>query len=296
MSRQLVGLAALVVFTMCKKDEAPAPSASAAPTPASSAVTAASPSVVAAPAAAPPAPPAAAGDRLPSDTIPASGGGLRVTPIQHATFLLEVDGRAIYFDPVHGAHYEGLPKANVILITDIHGDHMDVAGIQAVRQATTTVVAPPAVADALPKDLGRVEVMKNGDKKKIGAGAADGGGLEVEAVPMYNLVRGPDAGLRFHDKGRGNGYVVTAGGKRLYVSGDTECIPEMKALKDIDVAFVCMNLPYTMPPSEAAECVNAFKPKIVYPYHYRQADLDAFTKAVAPTSGVEVRRRDWYPK
>ena len=110
---------------------------------------------------------------------------------------------------------------------------------------------------------------------------------------MYNLQRGPSPGQLFHDKGRGNGYVVTLGGKRLYIAGDTECTPEMKALKDIDVAFVPMNLPYTMPPSEAAECVKAFKPKIVYPYHYRGQNLDEFASALKG-SGVDVRIRDWY--
>ena len=128
--------------------------------------------------------------------------------------------------------------------------------------------------------------MKNGDTKDID-------GVAIEAVPMYNLRRGPAAGQLFHDKGRGNGYIVTLGGKRLYFAGDTECIPEMKELKNIDVAFVPMNLPYTMPPSEAAECVKAFKPAIVYPYHYRGQNLDEFASALKGT-GVDVRIRDWY--
>ena len=110
---------------------------------------------------------------------------------------------------------------------------------------------------------------------------------------MYNLQRGPAAGQLFHDKGRGNGYIVTLGGKRIYIAGDTECTPEMKALKNIDVAFVPMNLPYTMPPSEAADCVKAFKPKIVYPYHYRGQNLDEFANALKGT-GIDVRIRDWY--
>jgi L-ascorbate metabolism protein UlaG (beta-lactamase superfamily) len=112
---------------------------------------------------------------------------------------------------------------------------------------------------------------------------------------MYNLKRGPSAGKLFHDKGRGNGYILTYGGKRFYFSGDTEGIPEMRALKNIDVAFVCMNLPYTMPPDEAAEAVRAFHPKIVYPYHYRGSDLSVFEKALAG-SGIEVRILDWYYK
>ncbi len=119
-------------------------------------------------------------------------------------------------------------------------------------------------------------------------------GVTVEAVPMYNLQRGPQPGQLFHTKGRGNGYVVTVGGKRLYFAGDTECTPEMKALKNIDAAFVPMNLPYTMPPAEAAECVAAFQPKIVYPYHYRGSNVEEFTAALKG-KGVEVRALNWYP-
>ena len=120
-------------------------------------------------------------------------------------------------------------------------------------------------------------------------------GVALEAVPMYNLVRGPSAGQFFHTKGRGNGYIVTLGGTRIYLAGDTECTPEMKALKNIDVAFVPMNLPYTMTPAEAAACVATFKPGIVYPYHYRGSNLQEFKDALAGT-GIEVRIRDWYAK
>ena len=117
----------------------------------------------------------------------------------------------------------------------------------------------------------------------------------IEAIPAYNLTRGPAPGKLFHDKGRGNGYVLTYGGKRFYFSGDTEGVPEMRALKNIDVAFVCMNLPYTMPPDEAAEAVKSFHPKIVIPYHYRGSDLSVFQKRLEGT-GIEVRLLDWYPK
>jgi L-ascorbate metabolism protein UlaG (beta-lactamase superfamily) len=129
-------------------------------------------------------------------------------------------------------------------------------------------------------------VIRNGDKKTFGK-------WEIEAIPAYNIQRGPAPGRLYHEKGRGNGYVLTYGGKRFYISGDTEGIPEMKALRDIDVAFVCMNLPYTMPPEEAAEAIRAFKPKVVYPYHYRNSDLTVLEKALAGT-GIEVRLRDWY--
>src|SRR4029077_17853895 len=124
---------------------------------------------------------------------------------------------------------------------------------------------------------------KNGDKKEVA-------GISIEAIPMYNMVRCPKPGTFFHDKGRGNGYVLTLGDKRIYIAGDTECTPEMKALKDIDVAFVPMNLPYTMPPNEAADCGKAFKPKAVYPYHYMGSDLKQF-QAALNGSGVDVRIR-----
>ena len=176
-----------------------------------------------------------------------------------------------------------LSKADLIIVTDVHGDHQDRDKIDLLKKAGTIVVAPRAVASTITE----AQVINNGEKKTIA-------GVEIEAVPMYNLQRGPAAGQLYHDKGRGNGYILTLGGKRLYIAGDTECIPEMKALRNIDVAFVCMNLPYTMTPGEAAGCVNAFKPKIVYPYHYGQSNLQEFTSAVQGTPGVEVRLRKWY--
>jgi L-ascorbate metabolism protein UlaG (beta-lactamase superfamily) len=144
-------------------------------------------------------------------------------------------------------------------------------------------VAPAAVA----KTILEAQVIANGEKKKVGD-------FEVEAVPMYNLTRGPQPGAFFHTKGRGNGYILTLGGKRLYFSGDTEAIPEMRALKNIDIAFVCMNLPYTMTPEEAASAVKDFRPKVVYPYHYRGSDTKAFAAALAAEKGIEVRLREWY--
>lgn len=237
-----------------------------------------------APVAAPP-PSAAAGPR-PFDVIKAKSCDLRITPLHHATLLLQCGELAIYVDPVHDTSYAGLPKADMIFLTDIHGDHLDLPGIELVRQESTSIVAPPAVAEKLPPTLKSTTVLKNGDKQTVR-------GVAIEAIPMYNLVRGPKPGALFHDKGRGDGYVLTLGGERIYLSGDTECTPEMKALKSIDIAFVCMNLPYTMPPGEAAACVNAFRPKVVYPYHYRGSDLAELQKAVTG-SDVEVRIRDWY--
>jgi L-ascorbate metabolism protein UlaG (beta-lactamase superfamily) len=240
--------------------------------------------------------PTTAGSARPSDVLATSKGELQITPLHHATLLLRLGGRAIYFDPVHDISYEGLPKADVIFLTDIHPDHLDPGGLDDVRGPSTIYVVPPAVAAKMPTGITNLVVMKNGDTNTTKGFVVPAlPWLGIEAVPMYNLKRGPSAGALYHDKGRGNGYVLTIGDKRLYVSGDTECVPEMKALQSIDVAFVCMNLPYTMPPSEAAECVNAFKPKILYPFHYRDSKLDELTKAVPATSGVEIRLREWYP-
>jgi L-ascorbate metabolism protein UlaG (beta-lactamase superfamily) len=221
----------------------------------------------------------------PPDTIQAKGGPITIQPITHAALQLKYGNQVITVDPtMMGGDYNALPKADIVLITDIHGDHLDPGTIAKASKAGTTVVIPGA-ASAQVKDG---TVMANGEKKTIK-------GVEIEAVPMYNLQRGPAAGQLFHTKGRGNGYIVTLGDKRIYLAGDTECTPEMKALKNIDVAFVPMNLPYTMPPNEAAECVKAFKPKIVYPYHYMGSDLKVFENALKG-SGVEVRIRDWYAK
>jgi L-ascorbate metabolism protein UlaG (beta-lactamase superfamily) len=151
------------------------------------------------------------------------------------------------------------------------------------KKPGTVIVGPAAVVAT----IGETQTIRHSEKKTVQ-------GIEIEALPMYNLTRGPQQGSVFHEKGRGNGYVLTLGGKRLYLSGDTECIPEMKALRNIDIAFVCMNLPYTMPPGEAADCVKAFRPKIVYPYHFRGSKPEEFAGALQGTSGVEVRIRKWY--
>lgn len=219
----------------------------------------------------------AAGDR-----IETSAGTVTMTPVRHGTVMLDVAGKTWIVDPWSQADLSSLPKADVILITDIHGDHMDPEAIKQVRKSGTTIIAPKAVAETVTD----AKVISNGESMTVS-------GVEVEAVPMYNLERGPEAGKLYHDKGRGNGYVLNIGDKRIYFSGDTEVTPEMKALEDIDVAFVCMNLPYTMTPDEAAEGVKAFSPKVVYPYHYRDSDLSVFEKGLEG-SGVVVRVRKWY--
>jgi L-ascorbate metabolism protein UlaG (beta-lactamase superfamily) len=216
------------------------------------------------------------------DTLAATGGSITITPLNHATLELSFGGSVILVDPTPQAHYDGLPKPTLILVTDIHGDHMVPKTLAAQKTATTPVVTPAAVAKSVPD----ATVIANGETKTIA-------GVSIEAVPMYNLTRGPAAGQLFHDKGRGNGYILTLGGKRIYIAGDTECTPEMTALKNLDVAFVPMHLAYTMPPTEAAACVKAFSPKIVYPYHYRGSSPQEFHDALKGTP-IDVRIRDWY--
>jgi L-ascorbate metabolism protein UlaG (beta-lactamase superfamily) len=226
------------------------------------------------------------GGSLSGDKIPTQDGDLIVHPINHATFLMAWKGTTIYVDPVGGGkRFDGLPRPDLILVTDIHGDHLNAETLAAVAGAKTVLVTPSAVAEKLPENLRQqTTVLANGESKSI----LD---IKIEAVPMYNLTADR---LQYHSKGRGNGYVVTLGGKRVYISGDTEDIPEMRALRSIDVAFVCMNLPYTMTVEQAASAVREFKPKVVYPYHYRGSDLEKFKKLVGEDPAIEVRLRDWY--
>lgn len=222
------------------------------------------------------------------DVEKVKGGDLTIQPVNHATLVLSYHKKNIYVDPTGGADaFKGLGTPGIILITDIHGDHFDIKTIEAVNAPNTMLVVPQAVADKLPATMDKknVVVLNNGNSKQ--------GEVSIKAIPMYNLPEAPDA---FHTKGRGNGYVLTIGGKNIYISGDTEDIPEMRALKNIDIAFVCMNLPYTMDVAQAAPGVLAFKPKVVYPYHYRGQDVNNFKSLVnAGDPNIEVRLRNWYP-
>jgi L-ascorbate metabolism protein UlaG (beta-lactamase superfamily) len=230
------------------------------------------------------------GDRIPATT----GGDIVVHPLKHATLAMAWNNQTIYVDPAPPpgggdavAAFAGMPPANIILVTDIHGDHFNGPALSSLAGANAVIVAPQAVVDHadFPAALkARTRVLANGATVTVN-------GIAIEGVPMYNITEGR---LQFHAKGRGNGYVLNLGGKRVYIAGDTEATPEMKALRNIDVAFVPMNLPYTMTPEQAAEGVLAFKPKIVYPYHYAMSDLAAFARAVGTTNGVEVRQRNWY--
>ena len=213
-----------------------------------------------------------------------SAGPVTIKPLFHASTLIQAGGKTIYLDPAKPAKLTGLPKADLILITDIHPDHMDPASIAEVSKPGTVIFASPAVVQTVTTG----QPIANGQTKTWE-------GWSIEAVPAYNLKRGPTPGKLFHDKGRGNGYVLTYGGKRFYFSGDTEGVPEMRELKNIDVAFVCMNLPYTMPPEEAADAVKAFHPKIVIPYHYHGSDLAVLKKGLEGT-GIEVRTLEYYPQ
>ena len=223
---------------------------------------------------------------------PASETFLDIIPIEHATMVLHWDDTVLYVDPVGGTEaFEGQPSPNIILVTDIHGDHMNAETIQAVLTDKTKLIAPQAVADKLPKDLqDKVQVMNNGE-------SAMHFNIAIEAIPMYNL---REEALKFHKKGRGNGYILEKDDKRVYISGDTEDIPEMRNLTNIDIAFVCMNLPYTMPVDKAADAVLAFKPNTVYPYHYRGteglSDVSKFKDLVNKGNGaINVTQLDWYP-
>lgn len=226
------------------------------------------------------------------DIIATDNGDLIVQPITHGTLVLTWNGQTIYVDPYGGAdRFEGLKDPDIILITDIHGDHFNTETLNALNTSNATLIVPQAVYNKLSESLTiKAKVIKNGDTK-------DFNGIGVMAVPMYNL---PDDETSRHKKGRGNGYVLSMGGKLLYLSGDTEDIPEMRSLQNIDVAFVCMNLPYTMDINQAADAVSEFKPSIVYPYHYRGsgglADIEGFKLLVNKVSPeVDVRLKDWYP-
>ena len=228
-----------------------------------------------------------------ADIFKMEGKELTIQPILHGTLALEYDGKVIYVDPYGGAKaFEGIKKPDLILITDIHGDHLNEKTLDGLGVEGVTIVAPQAVADQISeKYKNQLVILSNGNKKSLM-------GIDILAIPMYNLPESDDAK---HVKGRGNGYLLNLAGKSIYISGDTADIPEMRNLNDIDIAFVCMNLPYTMDINQAASAVLDFKPKIVYPYHYRGrpeiSDTEAFGKLVnAKNKDIEVRLRNWYPE
>ncbi len=217
---------------------------------------------------------------------------IEINPVSHATAVIRWDETVFYTDPTGGAEaFNGMEDPDFILISDIHGDHMHAETLKALNLGNTQIIVPQAVKDALPEDFhGQLIVMNNGDKREFM-------GFNIEAIPMYNLPESPDSR---HVKGRGNGYVLEKDGQRLYIAGDTEAIPEMKNLSNIDIALIPMNQTYTMGVEQAAEGVLAFKPKTVYPYHYRNpdglADVEKFRKLVNEGDDeIEVVLLNWYP-
>lgn len=234
-----------------------------------------------------------------ADRIPADQSEIVVQPIFHSAVLLTWNGKRIYNDPSGGleakledrhALFQGYPKADIICVSHFHGDHFDTNIIELLKGPTTEIVAPQSVFDLMPSSLKAItKIMKNGETTALS-------GIPVEAIPSYNL----DPATRFHPKGRDNGYVLTIGGKRIYFAGDTEATPEMHALKNIDIAFIPMNLPFTMNVDSAVSAVQAFKPKIVYPFHFINAtggtsqDVHKFKQRLAKDPGIEVRLRSFY--
>ncbi|WP_419211162.1 MBL fold metallo-hydrolase [Maribacter sp. X9] len=217
---------------------------------------------------------------------------IKIIPIEHATVILEWGDITIYVDPTGGATaFEEQKKPDLILITDIHGDHLNLETLEALDTSKAKIIVPQAVSDEIPEEFKtKLDIINNGD-------SVEHNDILVEAIPMYNL---REEAKDFHVKGRGNGYVLTKGAQRIYFSGDTEDIPEMRSLKNIDKAFVCMNLPYTMTVENAASAVLEFKPKEVYPYHYRGrpdvSNVAKFKKLVNEgNKDIEVVQLDWYP-
>ena len=221
-----------------------------------------------------------------ADSYKTDSGAIGVMPLSHASFVMTTPGLTIYNDPVGGKElYDGQPAADLILITHEHGDHYDADTLAALAGPDTKLVVNPAVMAMLSDDLkARATELANGGTTTVGD-------IAIEAVPAYNTT---EDRLKYHPKGRDNGYVLTIDGKRIYIAGDTEDIPEMRALKDIYVAFVPMNLPFTMDTDQAASAVSEFKPAYAYPYHYKGSDPQAFAEKVS--DGTEVVMGSWYPE
>lgn len=222
------------------------------------------------------------------DTYKTNAGDLTVHPINHGTVAFTFNDKTIFVDPYGGAEkFSKFDAPDLILITDIHGDHLNQETLSGLDTKNTTFVVPQAVADKLDKSL-RNQVVVIGNQETTSQL-----GMKITGVAMYNL---PDDESSRHKKGRGNGYLVQFGDKKVYLSGDTEDIPEMRNLENIDIAFVCMNLPYTMDVYQAASAVIEFSPSIMYPYHHRGQDIQRFKELLSVgNSEVNVILKDWYP-
>lgn len=216
-----------------------------------------------------------------------ANGGLTVSPVQHASLYMAWGDKTIIVDPVGGAEaFADAGTPQLILVTHEHQDHFDPATLSGLVGAETMLVTNPSVFDKLPEDLkAKAKSMANGDM-------LEAAGLTLSAIPAYNTT---EDRMQYHPQGRDNGYVLDDGTTRVYIAGDTEDIPEMRALENIDVAFVPMNLPYTMTEEQAADAVAEFAPKVVYPYHYRGSDTQKFADLVGKANdSVDVRLHDWY--
>jgi len=220
-------------------------------------------------------------ERSPSDVVKTASGDLKITFIGHASLIFSFNNRTVHVDPYSKlADYALLPKADIIVLTHEHRDHLDPAAIGKVRTDKTRVILTEAGA----KQFSGGIVMRNGDAQVID-------GIKIEAVPAYNLVHKRESGEPFHPKGAGNGYVLTFGDKRVYIAGDTENIPEMAGLGNIDIAFLPMNLPYTMTPEMTAAAAKMVQPKILYPYHFGTSDTALLVALLKGEKGIEVRIR-----
>lgn len=217
----------------------------------------------------------------PTDRIATSAGPLDLTFLGHGTLMLTFKDTVLHVDPYGKvADYAALPRADLVLLTHDHADHLDQAALALVRTPVTDIVLPPVCADRVQGGL----ILKNGETRTVR-------GITVTAVPAYNLVHRRDNGQPFHPRGAGNGYLLDFGDTRLYVAGDTENTPEMAALKDVDIAFLPMNLPYTMTPEMVADAARAFRPRILYPYHYGDTDPQRLVELLRDQPDIEVRIR-----
>jgi len=215
------------------------------------------------------------------DVVKTKAGDLEVTFIGHGSLMLKFGGKIIYVDPYSKlADYAKLPKADLIFLTHEHQDHLDSVALQQVTTAKTAVVLTATCAEKVHGGI----IMHNGDIRNVE-------GIAIEAVPAYNIMHKRDDGQPFHPKGAGNGYVLTFADKRLYVAGDTENVPEMSLLKRIDIAFLPMNLPYTMTPEMVADAARSFKPDVLYPYHYGETDPARLVTLLRGDPEIEARIR-----
>ena len=215
------------------------------------------------------------------DVFETDGGTLELWFVGHGTLMFKYNDMVIHIDPVSSeGDYSTMPDADIILVTHEHGDHLDPGAIGKILKDDTEIISNKASAT----HLDDCKVMANGDKTDIK-------GIGIEAVPAYNIKHERSPGNPFHPKGNGNGYVLDIGGKRIYVAGDTENIPEMKSLGDIDIAFLPMNIPYTMSPEMAADAALMIKPDILYPYHFGSTDTDELVKLLEGTD-IDVRIRE----